>query len=78
MLFAIGGLNSVYGIDNTALNVLSIVLPGVITIGGILWAYISFKQVINSQANRFTVLVNIILYSGFGQLNKWLANAAKQ
>ena len=45
VLFAIGGLNSQYGIDNTFLDVLSIVLPAIITLGGMIWAYYSFKQV---------------------------------
>ncbi len=49
VLFAIGGLNSVYGIDTIALDVLSLVLPIVITICGIIWARISFKQVLKMK-----------------------------
>ncbi len=50
VLFAIGGLNSVYGIDTLALDIISLLFPISITIGGALWAYNSFKQVSTQHA----------------------------
>lgn len=45
VLFFIGGLNEYYGIDNIGLDVLSLILPIAITVGGIYWAYHSYKSV---------------------------------
>ena len=62
VLFAIGGLSSVYGLESLALNTLSIALPLVITLGGIYWAYVSFKQVHTSTERIFNAYLIRFLF----------------
>jgi hypothetical protein len=45
VLFFIGGLNELYGVDNIGLDLLSLTVPIAITVGGIYWAYKAYKSV---------------------------------
>jgi hypothetical protein len=65
VLFLIGGLNELYGVDNIYLDIASILLPVSITILGVIWAYLYFRRV-----NSYVRIVFYLFYIRLLRLSK--------
>lgn len=52
MLFLLGAIQGAFNVNNFAFNVLSFAIPLVMTVGGMLWAYWSFKRVLRGSRDR--------------------------